>query len=466
MPILLLCTFIFVRVLSFLTYQNIFLQGICAAILVGVFGYLCIKNNTYAWFVLLGELLLGGAGHFFELNGLLLRTWFLGIFGLLWLCKKRVWSMPERPLIISLSFLGLIVGGAIIQGFLSHHAPSIIIQDAMLFAFVGLMFPALEWKEITKAPLVILTKIWIAGLWLFSIVTFVWYASGFGVLRDTYYHWFRNSAGGKITDLGYNFFRVVLPEHEFIIPVILVLASLLIAKMAHDQNTNYSDTLKKFWVAMLASLTILVLNFSRIYFAALVLGFLMLFSKSVIKEWSKVTTICALSVCTLFFGLHFAASRGQSIGLELLGLRAAGTHLQNDVSGAIRLAILPDAVRQIKERPWFGSGLGATITYRDPATHEYVTRSQFDWGYLEMLAELGIVGTIVFFIWYFTVLVSVYKIKTPLSRGLFAGGIALLLINITMPILFHGFGILYSVLLITVATRVSAQSLSKPVHTA
>lgn len=463
MPILLLVTFVTIRLLSLTTYQQPFLNGILAALLIGGFACICIKNPKYGWFILLGELLLDGAGHFFELRSLLLRTWFLGIFGLMWLIKKirnPNFKLPDRPIFRPMIALGLVILGATINGYFSHHSTTIIVQDALLFAFLGLVFPAIEWKEDLAKPLTTITKVWILGSTLFSITTFAWYASGFGILRDTYYHWFRNIAAGKITDLGQNFFRVVLPEHELIIPVILGLAAFLIWREQTNTKRQY------LWGLMLLSLSILTLNFSRIYFVALALGFLLLFSKKLFKEWFAISAICVTSLIIVFFGFHLVASRGQSIGLELLGLRAAGTNLHADTSGAIRLAILPDALRQIQAKPWFGSGLGAVVTYPDPTTHELVTRSQFDWGYLEMLAELGIIGTLIFLFFYSTVLYQLTKIKTPLGRGLLAGGISLLVVNITMPVLFHGFGVLYIVLLMTVANDVSVQSRPEPAHTA
>lgn len=461
-PFTILAGYILIRALSFITYFHPWANQLIAAGLIITFSYFCFKNLKLAWLLLLTELLIDGAGHFFELQGLLLRTWLLGIFGLIWLIKKsrnRDFKLPARSIFISLITLGLVICGAMINGYFSGHSTTIIIQDALLFAFLGLLFPAIEWKEDSVKPLNIITKVWIIGSALFSIITFAWYSSGFGVLRDSYYHWFRNIAAGKITDLGQHFFRIVLPEHELIIPVILILAAFLI------WNKNIQTNRTKLWGFMLVCLAILTLNFSRIYFAALALGFLFLFSKKLFKQWFTVSAICAVSIILIFFGLHLTASRGQSIGLELLGLRAAGANLQTDTSGAIRLAILPDALRQIQARPWFGSGLGATVTYVDPATHLSVTRSQFDWGYLEMLAELGIVGTLIFLIFYSTVLYQLAKLKTPLGRGLLAGGFSLLLINVTMPVLFHGFGILYIILLIAVANDVSVQSRPEPAHT-
>lgn len=93
----------------------------------------------------------------------------------------------------------------------------------------------------------------------------------------------------------------------------------------------------------------------------------------------------------------------------------------------------------------------------NPTAQGRTTRTQFDWGYFEMLAELGIIGTLIFLVFFFTVLYYLARLaysstheNSALSRGLLAGGISLLIINITTPGLFHGFGILYSVLAIVI----------------
>lgn len=452
-PWSLLAVYIFIRLVSFTTYTKPLANEIVAGFLVGAFAFICFKNLKFGWLMLIGELLLDGAGHFFEWQQLLLRTWWLGIFGLVWFIhkikNKEKWERPAKPIFFSLVGFGIVAVWSVINGFIHGHATTNILQDFILFCFLLLFFPAADFKDQGEKIIVPLTKIWIAGSAIFSLITFFIYSSGLGSLPDTYYHWFRNIVAGKITDLGDYFFRIVLPEHLFIVPIILVIAAYLI-----NQPKN-----KKLWVLLVCSLFILTLNFSRIYFLALAVGLIVLAFKNSFKHWLAISSLIIFSIFFLFSSFHFLASRGQSIGLELLGLRTTGTtNLSSDPSGAIRLAILPDALRQIKEHPWFGSGFGAAVTYTDPTTHEQVTRTQFDWGYLEMLAELGIVGTLVFFYFFFTLIIRLahqaYTTdetnNSPLLCGLLAGAVSLLVINLTTPALFHGFGILYIIVLLTI----------------
>ncbi len=455
--------YILIRSASFLTYQFPLVNQIIAGILIFGFAYCCFKNIKWGFLLMAGELIIDGAGHFFELQGLLLRTWFLAIFTLSWVffkIKDKKIFLPSRQIIISSCFLGLCLIYAVINGLLHDHSLKNIFQDLVVYFFLALIIPALEWKEEIKKIFPSIIKTWIVGSALFSAITLFIYSSGLGYLPDNYYHWFRNVASGKITDLGNHFFRIVLPEHLLIVPIIIILTSLLIKDPKN----------KMLWALQFCSAFILALNFSRIYFLALVIGLLILAIKQNFKQWLTVSAITGLTVLLIFSVTNFVTSQGQSSGLGLLGLRLGGSVAPTaDVSGAIRLAILPDAVHQIRARPLLGSGLGATITYIDPATKLNVTRTQFDWGYLELLVELGIVGTFFFLILIAILFKQTFQsylaTKSSLPLGLFAGGITLLIINITTPALFHGFGILYFVAMIAMTNDVSAQSSDEPVHT-
>ena len=448
-----LLIYAFIRLLSFLTWNHNAANQLIAALLVAAFAYICVKKLSFAWLVLVAEFFLNGSGHFFELFGLLSRTWFLGIFGIIWLTQKVKQDKFNPRLPKNLRFSMLIAGFfiliSIVNGFLNQHAGILVAQDAILYLFFLLLFPALEMLKYPDATLLKIAQAYILGSAFFSLITFFIYSSGIGFLPDNYYHWFRNIAAGKITDLGANFFRIVLPEHLFLVPAILIIAAYLMK--------DWKD--KKLWFYILCSSFVLMLNFSRIYFVGLALGFIILAFKQNLKRWFGVSAIIAASIFVMFTSTHLIASRGQSTGLELLGLRIGGVAAPADeLSGAIRLALLPDIWRTIKLHPWLGSGLGTTVSFVHPTTQLLETRTQFDWGYLEMLAELGILGTLAYIIFLLIILYSLarraYSVvglanpSSPLLKGLLAGGAALFVVNITTPALFQGFGVLYFVFIL------------------
>lgn len=440
----LLFLYIAVRTASFFLKDIPIGSEIIGALAVILFLYTCFKNRALAWTILVLELLLGGAGHFFEFNSLLIRTWLLGIFACVWaldiIRRKKLPPLPSKNILVTLSIFGAFLLAAIIGGFLRGHNINYVLQDAILYLFALLLFPALEFETDERPIYQTALRVFVWGSAIFSGLTLLFYSASLFFLKDPYYHWFRNIAAGKITDLGEHFFRIVLPEQLFFIPIILVLMSLLIKKSE-----------KKWWLLLTPALFVLTLNFTRIYILALGVSAFVLLYRTSWKQWLKTSALSLGVFLLIFFGTHLAASRGQSLGLELLGVRVTGVRAPDtDPSGAIRLALLPDIKRTIQKHPLLGSGLGTTATYLDPVTQTPQTRTQFDWGYFEMIAELGILGTIAYLAFLGTILYNfahTTRLGDPLSRGLFAGAIALFIINITTPALFQGFGVLYFIYL-------------------
>lgn len=443
--------YVAVRALSFFLINIPFAQELIAAVLVGTFLYYCIKNISFAWQLLVVEILIDGAGHFFELQSLLLRTWLLGIFAIVWIYHKirmrSAIALPHKNTLIALGVFGIFFLWSVLNGFLRDNATMFVVQDAILYLFILLLFPALEFENKWQTLYANATKVFIFGTTIFSAITLALYSSGIFKLTDSYYHWFRNVASGKITDLGLNFFRIVLSEQILFVPIILVIFSCLLKKVAD----------KKLWILFACSLFVIILNFTRIYFLALMIGAVLLLYRESWKQWIKVSALTIAASAAIFCSVFFVASRGESIGLEQLGVRASGFKApQTDVSGAIRMAMLPDIYKTITARPLLGSGLGTTVSYIDPATQTPQTRTQFDWGYFEMVTELGIIGTLTYLtllgviIWNFARTVG---LDSPLARGLIAGAVSLFIINITTPALFQGFGVIYFASLVAMTVR-------------
>ncbi len=333
------------------------------------------------------------------------------------------------------------------------HPTAMIIQDAIPYAYFFLLLPAYRLFHEPKSRefLIRLLLVFLIGSALFSLITFIIYSTGVGQLQDTYYHWFRDIAGGKITDLGSQFFRIVVPEHLLLVPLILIISSLLM----RDEKHHW------LWHAFsfLIILT-LALNFSRIYILALGAGLLVLKYKHTWKKWLFVSAGTVATVLITFVLISFAASRGQSLGLDLLGLRVGAiARPTTDVSASFRLALLPAIIPLIQQHPVIGSGLGASVSFINPHTDTTVTTPQFDWGFLELITELGLIGG-VFYLG--LILIGVIEIIKKIKAapdwhdfyvGILAGAVAFLVMNITSPALFHVFGILYFVFFFTFAMK-------------
>jgi O-antigen ligase len=267
----------------------------------------------------------------------------------------------------------------------------------------------------------------------FVLFTFIIFSGNWVYLQGDYYHWFRDVALGKITDMGNNFYRVVLNEHLLLIPILL----------SGIYQTIKTSSKKITWFFVLPLLVILSLNLTRIYFLAMIIGLLFLFTKNNWKKWIIYSVAACLTIFISFTILHLSASRGQSLGWEFFGIRIQSiTQPTIEDSSLSRMLILPQAIAKINNRPLLGNGIGDEITVYSPILKQQITTSQFDWGWLEIIAEMGILGLLAWL--YF--IVKIFLRKPP--QHLTAGLISLLIINLTSPALFHVFGIIFLILLV------------------
>ncbi|MBI5729248.1 MAG: O-antigen ligase family protein [Candidatus Magasanikbacteria bacterium] len=422
--------------------------------LIALVAILIARGDKRGWYLILLEIILGGSGNYLAAFGLTVRTWFVIVaiplyaFRLLW---KKYWLnfwQRESKMVLLLGIFLTTIGLQTLHGYFNGHDLKLIIGDTLPYLYILYYFPLREllrdggFKQLALNALIAA----IVGNALMIVGTFTGYSSGLLLLQDSYYHWYRDVAGGKITELPYHFYRLVLNEHLLLVPVFLYFLNKIIRKeLAH------------IWLIFPALLlVILSINLTRIYLVALAVGLLALFNRAEWRRWFIGSLATLLFFGVAFTGTHLAASRGKSLGWEIFGIR-----LQSIVSPAIedsslsRLLLLPKILEKIKSNPILGTGIGDTVTVYSPVFRKDVTTPHFDWGYLEILAELGAVGLLV---WVFIIafLFRAYT-KNQLPRWQLASFLALLTINLTSPALFHVLGILFLAMLFTRLENASAQ---------
>ncbi|MBU2542382.1 O-antigen ligase family protein [Patescibacteria group bacterium] len=455
----LIVLFFLIRISSFLLDGQIVIQGILVFILLMLLGILYFKNPDWAWMLVLGEIFLGGSGHYLEFVGLSIRTLFIGFFLFLWasqhLGQKILISRLKIHKYLNwlISFLFLTLFFSFLNGIYHGHVASRVIQDFMPFTFLLLIFPSYHLFKNPKIQeyLVRLLIVFVIGTAIFSIITFIIFSLGLTEIHEPFYNWYRMIDVGKITYMGHGFFRIVEASHLIIVPLILIITSLLMRNEKHH----------KMWrLLLLCSVIILVLNLSRGYFLALIIGLLVLKYKHNWIKWLKESLFVIILITVVFSGVSFTASGGTTFGWELFGLRLKSfIEPTIEISTNTRMMILPRILDVIKANPIGGVGLGAVITFTNYDTYESITTPAFDWGYFEMWAEMGLIGSLaLIFLYCFAGYALYKKIKTipdwhDFDVGLLAGIIAFLVMNITMAALFHVFGILFLIFTLTIATK-------------
>lgn len=455
---LLLGLFFIIRYLSFLLTGHILLQGALVFVILMVFGLLFYKNPSWAWYVLIGELFLGGTGNMFEFLGLSIRTVLILTFMSLW-CVRAVnlkkfnnLKLPHNLFYI-LIFLAIGVLFAGVNGLQNGHSVINIMQDIIPYSFLLLTLPMyhLFEKSEEREYFVRLIVVFLIGSAIFSLITFILFSNGTELIQGPYYKWFRDTLAGKITFMGNGFFRVVTPEHLLVLPATLLISSLIMKNEKHH----------KLWYGLLtACLLILTLNLSRTYLLSLAVGFIFLkFTHSFLK-WLLVIFGTATLTVAMFIGVNFLSSHGQSLGFELISNRFSSlSRPALEASTHTRSALLNPIFSLISAKPFFGSGLGSTIEFLNPVTNDLIRTNQFDWGYLEMWVELGAIGTVLFFSLILIIIsLLVQKIISLTDYqdfyvGVLAGVISLLVSNITAPALFHTLGIFFLTMALVITIK-------------
>lgn len=407
--------------------------------------YWLFKKDERGFLLIIGEIILGGAGGFFAINGISLRTCLLVggsmIYFYQFLKEKKyqhhVFLEKENIIIVSLLFWA---GITAINGWFSGHALSLIIADFIPYCFFLYYWPLKEcWKkENFKSNIKPMLGAAIIGNFLLIFFTFLSFTTRWFILQNNYYHWFRDVALGKITALPFDFYRLVLNEHLLLVPVLLWVSWKLMKK------TN-----KKIYPFLLIFLlAILSFNITRIYLLAWVIGLLILFSRKNWRYWLAVSTLSIVGFIIIFTSGHLAASRGKSLGWELLGLKIQSiANPQIEDSSLSRMLLLPKILEKIKTSPFLGTGLGDTVTVYSPIFKKTITTPFFDWGYLEIGAELGLIGLCFWLLLIFYIIkIILKKFKNPttveFARLDLAILLSLLIVNITSPAVFHVLGVL------------------------
>ena len=438
------------------------INTLAAAVILCLSAYWVAKNDIRGWLIIASEILLCGSGNIFSVFGVSLRTLLLAtsiaIFFYQTLKERNlksifVFKFPNIAIFILLDWA--IISAAL--GAYHQHSIGLVISDFIPYLFFLYYFPLtklLKSDRFKTAVFNLLAAAFLANA-VFLFLTFIFFTFGLVHMQDSYYHWFRDVAQGKITPLGFDFYRLVLNEHLLLIPLIIFFTY----QNIHRPNRLYD-------LCIIAGALLISVNLTRIYFLALIAGLIILFSRKMFKQWFINAFILLSCIFIFFTGFYLVASRGADPGWSLFGFRVSSIVLpETEYSSLSRMLLLPQILYKIQLAPVLGHGLGDTVTIRSGHfIGSGITTPHFDWGYLEILAETGFIGLILWLI------IIVYtwrfgKKKSGDYRPLFTAILAAMLItNITSPALFHVFGIIVTTFLMA-QSRVFSEQSGAPLQT-
>ena len=428
------------------------------------------------------ELLLDSSGHLFEWRGLSLRLLTLAVALVAWLYH----TIRARALVTKLktpfTFFYLIILAAVAlaayNGYRNGHDVKSIIADAIPFLYLALWYPLRDFIDkchaefISASPKLVMDSFQnleipkqvrddrmvglilgsFLGAAILSLITLFLFSSGLQEIHGPFYTWWRDWVAGKATSTGFGFYRIVTPLHLFLTALVPYVCYVILSEDRLELSRRISpirfldSTRLRLaslgmtplrWLLLVAILLVPTINFSRIYFLAIIPATLVMAWR---LPWKKVLlTLILIGGLSLaeYSVINLVASRGTSFGFEFLTKQSRGIiDPESEASASERAAILPHLMQKIKNSPVLGEGLGATVTYYNPFLQKELTTPHLDWGYLELTVEFGIIAALFFLGLIFWLLWKHHRNVLGASVLVF-----LLVATLTSPALFHVYGI-------------------------
>lgn len=253
------------------------------------------------------------------------------------------------------------------------------------------------------------------------------------------YRWGKDRGIFDVSYVGGNFFRVYGKSQIFNLVAILACISLL----TKEFKTKTRKDKIFYFILIVLNLICLFFGFSRSLLIGLFVALVALAFIKIPKRKIKIvfaTTILVICVIVLL-----SASYSSNDSVILSRIRSI-IHPSEEYASSTRLNMLTPIISEIKSNPLLGNGFGSTFVFFSNAPENYglVEKYMTEWGYLDIMYDMGSLGIIAYTIFIYTLFIGA-KLVLKQNKEIFILSVcsmmALLIINITTPYLNHPLGI-------------------------
>ena len=459
--------FSLITIISAVTFRVPFVhEPLFWLITAATFG-LTVHRVEWGLYIILAELLIGSKGHLFwftliddvEWGRIGLRIGIFGAVMVAWAIHK-IWKrqMPtlfmDSSLTYVLPFL-IMLGYAVVRGFMQGYGVSQIMSDANNWMFVVLVFPIVDViktvpdffdqcrRIIAPAIAFMVTK---------AVVFFVVFAAGISQVTVWLYHFERQTGGGQLAPAADGMWRIYFWSELFLIPALVILAGIVYSR--YDKRCVMRLPTFALWGVVLGIMLTLFRSFWLGAFVAVVvwIGAMVLARKHIELQWKSLAAVVGVLVLSAAASVFVIQGLGQGLSNMSGGVPpAVQKELFSTGEPGIqnRLNQFTPLVEKIWESPVVGSGFGAHITYEsiDPRTTGAVTTHALELGWLDLMMEIGILGLILFLIWLGYIVRTLWQALSNSPKqvywilGLIAGGVGIGAVHMVSPFLNHPLGI-------------------------
>jgi len=262
--------------------------------------------------------------------------------------------------------------------------------------------------------------------------------------KNLLYRWLQDTGLGEVSYLGGRFFRVFMSSQFYIAIYFFLVLSCILKK----QKYRFKDDYYLFIIATILLIALLI-SFSRSFWSGLLAAFIILLIGLPRRRIFKIMVVSfGIFLIFIFVSYLILPNFYQIFIGRISSLFQPGTEL----AASNRVSLLPPIWEKIKEKPFLGSGFGTLVAYKTFIAGtdlvEYVKVYIYEWAYLDIAVKMGILGlfSYLFFIYviiknYFRRLKNDNSHNDFLLKGMLAGLVFLIVINITTPYINHPLGI-------------------------
>ncbi len=469
-----------IELFSLISFKSAILSSVFFILILIIVLLFSLYKLEYGLYIALTELMIGSQGYLFYFDLFNFKTSIrLGIFLIVffvWFFKyfkvKESLNLPERGKIyISFILFLIMIGIGVINGFFHGNELKNIFFDFNGYLYFGLFFIFLD-VFIGLAQIINFLKILFATLIYVSIKIFFTlyiFTHGFENLIDLFYAWIRDTRVGEITWAGGNFFRIFLQSQIYSLISIFIITCLILALLVlHKEKFKKIFKNKYFiylYLILIISQTLILISFSRSFWLGVLSGFAALFIYLAFWQRQKfikiiqliILSFCAgvLSLSLMLLIVNFPIPKPSGIFTASMISERLKT-ITGEAGVSSRWNLLPILIAKNKENLLLGSGFGTTVTYQteDPRIKNetnpegWYTTYTFEWGYLDTITEIGIIGLLTYIVFIGQIfnlgLKNIEKGKLNLLNvGFLLGLVVLLVTHAFSPYLNHPLGIGY-----------------------
>ncbi|MFH1366771.1 MAG: O-antigen ligase family protein [Patescibacteria group bacterium] len=262
--------------------------------------------------------------------------------------------------------------------------------------------------------------------------------------KNYLYRWLQDTGQGQVSYLGGRLFRVFMTSHFYLVVYLIILLSFLLTRQGFKIKKNL------FSLAMALILILsMIISFSRSFWLGFAAAFIFLLTglpfRRIIKLAAFLVSLALVVMCVLYF-----------VWPDIFGVFTNRfTSLfrpTTELAASNRMSLVNPILEKVKAKPIFGSGFGTEVTYKSLVAGtdlvEYVKVYVYEWGYLDIMVKIGILGLITY-LFFIAMIIKNYFVDIKnfderlkfLIRGLMSGLIFLLIVHFTTPYLNHPLGL-------------------------